>query len=494
MRFPKTLRCHLRFAMVFLVTFMAVSPPIGAQLERPVTQLTLTQALTQAIECGPAFRDQARLQERQRLDLLSEQNANRPNWQLTAGAVVDPTLRSGATANMSWKLSDSLALRLNLPLGVLVTTMPGTGVSRKSLSLDWSHALWPSEDHTLNTHIEAYQKRVAQLDLEEQYFNAVLDVIVSFHQLGASVTRADLAQRSLQLAEGRAEDALHRYENGLIGLGTLQDEQRLHHQALVALQRALLEQEQAYERLTRLMGGTACVAFMDDAGATAHPSLEDDLDWDGLVQGIATSLDVPIPVSTRERGASIAGELSAPNWEESLLSNSSAYQRARIGELQGRADHEAAAGRLLPALSAGASVSSDLEWTKPDWSVGVNALWDLGSNRYVERDRARLDLEAAEDHLAQARDGALEAGRAAWLAISDAMYALELAERTLEEARQTESIVQKRVLAGFAPAVEEVQARLEVDRRNLEYGQAQADLWQAWLRLGRRLGLAVVDL
>lgn len=493
MRNPSRLKRKFQIPAAILAMLMLVSPGVSAQAVHSQASLTLTQALALATQCGPAFRDQARLQERQRLNALSEQNAKRAAWQLSAGASVKPDVSSGAVANMTWKLSDSMSLRLNLPLGTPGAAASPPTSARKSLALDWSHTLWPADDRTLQTDIQLYQLRVAELELRDHYSNAVLDVINSFHDLQASISRTELAERSLHLAQAQTNDSLHRYENGLIGLDTLHATQRLHHQAQVALQRALLEQEQAFERFTRIAGGDSCLV-LGGARTVADLRLDDDLDWDALAYGVASVLDVPRPVSTPERGAEIGSQLHGSGWQAGLLSHSTAYARARVAALQSKAAFVASERRLQPAMSTAANINSDLESAEPDWSIGIHAVWDLGPNRHVERNRAQLDLEAAEDNLAQASSGALEAGRAAWLAVSDAMYALELAESSLEESRKTEEIVQRRVKAGLAPAVEADQARLEVDRRALDYGQALVALRMAWLKLGNRLGLGLIEL
>lgn len=446
-------------------------------------QLTLSEALSIAQACGPAFRDLARRQEAQLLAAQAEANKHLPSLRFSAGARLAPGFSGGALATLDWQVNEDLSLELQLPAG----TPPNASAGRATVALLWSRQLWPAADRSLAAQIEAHEDLVASLEQADALYEAVRDVIEAFYAAHISAARAELARRAAEMAAARAEDALARYEQGLIGLRTLQDEQNAWRQAEAALQLALTEADRAEERLARLLGDGLC-----PNAASGHKALVDDLPWEAFLRGLEESLGGYTPSTTADPHR-VADEAWRAVWTERLLAHSAAYARAVLGELAGREALAAAERKGQPSLQLSADAGHAPAAGGVGWSVSLQVTWDLSPNAPLERARAEQEAEAAQDRLQAARAAALDAGRSAWLAVAESLQALERARSALDTAQRTEEVVLRRVAAGLAPAVEAEEARLEVERRLLDVAEAEAGVRTSWLLLAQRLGWAWPD-
>lgn len=469
------------------VLMAAVCAAISAQaLTAGAAELRLTHALVQAHACGPAFREHARQMEALRIAVETEKNRFRPQWQITAGAQMAPTATATASARMDWRVTDSLSLDVNLPIGARQgSTLPGT--TRQGVEMGWSKVLWPEDDTELGAEIHALEERIAQIEVDETYHAAVAEVIRAFMDAKVTGARVEVAARTVELATARAEDALDRYQRGLIALRTLQSEQNALHQATSSLQRALVEADRAFAQLQRVLGPSTCTGIEVDELL----ELVDDIDWRHLEEQIAQSLELPWPDLVGEPSSARLPELSVQAWSERLLNNSVVYQRAVLGLLTAERGVAQAEGEREPMIAARASAGTELQGERVVWSVGINVSWEFTPNVELEITRARIQLEAAEDRLAQAQETTLEAGRSAWSEVLDALSGLELAQRAVDEALATERLVVKRIEAGLAPAVEAEEALVEVHRRLVDLQAAENQVRLAWLSLARRFNLAL---
>lgn len=451
------------------------------------TEVRLTEVLARAEACGPAFESLARAYDQQRLADRKELYDKLPSGRVTLAARLDPAPRQGGRATVGWQLTDDLSVDLNVPLGTL--PIAGTpGASGGSLSVSWSKRLWPDPGRAFRDELQRVEEHITALELREQEASAITDVVAAFYALRAAEAQLELDARQHDLAQGRADYALQRYEQGFIGLRDLQTEQSALHQAAAAVERSWREARQARERLVTVIGaaesGSECAYSWP-----GEADLVDDVDWEAVIGEIAGLLE--LPAFPQPAGADEPEAEPADAWEDLLLAHSIAYQRARMAVLNARIALAAAESALLPALNAEAVVQTDLEAFDPGWAVGVSVTWDFAAARRLDVESARLELEAAESRLEQARRTAVDAGRTAWRRVVDATSALSRTEEALEEARRTEELALRRIDAGLAPEAERKEARLVVDRRRAEVEAARAERHMAWLALAQQFGIAI---
>lgn len=453
------------------------------------TEVRLTEVLERAEVCGPAFEALARAQKQQRLVEQGEELGRLPTGRVTLAARLNPELTRGGRATLDWQLTDDLSIDLNLPLGTPpVSGSPGPAGT--SLAVTWSKRVWPDAGAGLRDQLKILDEQVTALELREQKATALVEVISAFYALRAALQQLELDTRQQALAQGRADHALGRYEQGLIGLRELQTEQSSLHQATAAVDRARRDVRQARERLLSvagmLEGDTAgCVGEL--AGALY---LIDDIDWSGAVEQIAMLLEVPM--FPEAMGMSAPSLEPADRWEEPLLAYSLGYQRARMALISAQLGVVTAEAALRPVVSAEATVQTDLQELDPAWAVGMSIIWDLAADKRVDVQSAALDLEGAQSRLEQTRRSAIDAGRSAWRRVVDATSALARAEDALDEALRTQEVAHRRIEAGLAPAVEREEALLQVDRRRSEVEAARAEWNLAWLALAQQFGVDVV--
>lgn len=482
----RKMRRRRRWAAAILATFLLWGSTLGAAADYG-TAVRLTEVLEQAQACGPAFEALARAYEQQRLTERRTRYDRLPAGRVTLAARLNPELSRGGRATLDWQVTDDLTIDLNVPVG----TPPVTGTPgplRASVTATWSKRLWPDGGSSLRDQLRSVEEQVTALELREQEAAAFVDVIGAFYALRAAQAQFELDTRQQELAQGRVDHALRRFEQGMIGLRELQTEQSSLHQATAAVERSWRDVRIARERLLDLAGMLESGSDCADAQAT-DLELVDDIDWEAVIGDIAELLALPMMPELSGMDTSPVEPTDA--WEERFLEFSLTYQRARMTLLNAQISVAAAEATLRPAVSAEATVQTDLEAFEPTWAVGLSVAWDLAPRTRLDVESARLNLEGAESQLAQTRRAAIDTGRAAWRRVVEATRALARAEEALEEALWTQELAHRRIEAGLAPEIEREEALLQVDRRRSELDVARAERNLAWLALAQRLGIDV---
>lgn len=420
--------------------------------------LYLSAVLEEAAVCGPGFASANFAGQAFRLELKARQAQASLRPIIGARQDLHPEPRTQPALRIEWDFLEYITLSANLP---------------ESVTVDYTRPLWPPEDRSLRRAIEAMDLSVKELEHEHALVSAYRAVVDAFHALAKARADAALATEALALARERAAAAGERYAAGQIGVREWQEAQEAQRQEEVAWHKAQSAVVQAETRLVRLVWG-ACRPGLDGS-VLAGRELIDDLAWEPFIARI---------------GAALAEPETA--WLDRVLEMDLAYQQAVLAQMQQeQALAEAERARRF-SVSASASVTVPVSGPsagKPNYSASLSANLDLSRLAVIQEQQAALTLASASVRTEQARLDALDAVTGARMAVRDAQFALDVADRGARQAAENLDVVRRRWEAGFASPLDVAEAELAAARAKVTLAKAEADLHLAWLALGVLLGV-----
>jgi outer membrane protein len=171
--------------------------------------------------------------------------------------------------------------------------------------------------------------------------------------------------------------------------------------------------------------------------------------------------------------------------------------RARVAAGQGRETIARAAKRPQASLGAGYDYARPNMRVVPpadrfddSWSVGVNVAWRVfdGGRSSAAVARARAETDAARQRLADVERRVRLDVTGSALDLRTRRAGLEVADRTLESARENLKVAEDRYREGLVPASELLDAQARLLRAGLDRTEAATDVRQARATLDRAVG------
>lgn len=471
-------RCRRLLAVVMVFLALAAVGPVGALGSAgnarvfaadglPVpgasqAPLYLSQVLAEARACGPGFASAALAREALELERQAKEAQRAPRIGISASTSLHPEVAVRPSVVIDWDTVGRISLSQPEPA---------------TLRVDYSRALWPLDDGQLQRTIDELEVHIRRLEYEEALAGAHRAVVEAFTALATARVETELATQALELARDRAAAAGERYAGGQIGVREWQQAQQDLRDAEVALQQAQSGVLQAERSLARLVWG-ACAPALDDS-SIQEAALVDDLDWSAFIEQVQAVLRQPETA-----------------WQARALDRNVAYQRALLDlRAQEEAVEKAKAARRV-SLSVGADASVPLSGAAPAPSsthVYVTASLDLSRLTPIQEQQAAVVLSATEARVEQVRLDALDSVTVARMAVRDAEFARDVAERGARQATVDLAFVQKRWEAGFVGPLELAEANLAAFKAAAGLARAEANLRQAWIALGTLLGVGLPE-
>ena len=439
----------------------AQGAPLG--LPAPVpgetpARLSLSEALAQARACGPDFASASRAAEAVELETLARRVRRLPVPQLTAQTDLHPEVHTGITAAVEWTIWDHLTVSAELP---------------GSVTVGYDRPLWPPENPSLQQAVDELTLTVRTVEYLQSLAGAYSNVVEAFAGLEDARGSFGLAAQELELARKRAAAAHEWYATGQIGFRQWQEALQALRDAEVAYQQAQSSVQQAQRRLARLLW-SACEPAADGS-LLGDRSLIDDLRWDKYIARVQAVLAQP-----------------EAEWREAALKRHLGYQQALLEQKRRELALAEAQRAARFNVSAGASVKIPIAGDtgeQVDFKAQVTAHLDLSQRARVQVQQEALALAAAEARAQQALLDALEAVSAARVALENAQFARDVAERGARQSLEDLALVERRREAGFAGPLEMAEAELAVAEAAVKLARAETDVRLAWLALGTLLGV-----